>query len=829
VKLWGDAPMADMIPITAHVDPFIVRTKEGHYVQTLRLGGLSFESADDDAINNWHTRLNLWLRNIASPNLALWTHIIRRRDFARTHGTLPPGFARDVDRKYSQRLAGETLMVNELYASLVFRPQVSAAGIGAMKFLKKTDPAGAMAELTDSLEQCAKLRGDVLAALDRYDPEPLGIYVNGGRRFSSLLEFFGVLVNGEWQRMPLPRAPLNEVLGTSDTKFGNEAVEYRTPTRTRFGAFLGFKEYPAIEDDDGVPSTVPGMFNAMLSAPFSFILAQSFAPMTKGAALTKAGLHEQRMVNTDDPSATPGMLKALKIGLGNNAFVAGWHHFTLQVMAESFDGVAEEAGKARLKRLNDNLAIARDMLANTGAVIARETLALKSAFWSQLPGNFDQRPRPSPITSLNMIGMGASFHNYPTGREHGNHWGDALTMFVTNAGSPHHFSLHASDPRVEDGGSRKDVAHTTGLEPTGGGKTVKLAFLVTQAMKFNAAQVIFDKDEGLHILVKRLGGQYLPLKNGKPTGCNPLQLNDTEDAIEFFRNWLRVLVRRNGVGTTVRQERDLEQALMGTMALPRPSRRLSRLVEFLDPTDLEGMHARLLPWCEGGAYGWVFDNPTDQVVPMLDHPTVIGFDVTDFLDNPTVRTPLTQYLFHLVNAMVDGRKMIVWCDEFARLLNDEAFSDFAKNGLEAWRKANAAFVGFTQMASHILDSPIARSIIEQTATWLLGPNPKADRAEYAQLGVPERVFAMLKTELEPGSRQFVIGQGHNWTVAKLDLQGFDAELAVLSGRKENLPLMHRAIAMAGPDPARWGPVFDSLVAGGLSTTLRLPASEIAHA
>ena len=34
-----------------------------------------------------------------------------------------PGFARELNERYRARLAGETLMVNELYISLVYRPQ----------------------------------------------------------------------------------------------------------------------------------------------------------------------------------------------------------------------------------------------------------------------------------------------------------------------------------------------------------------------------------------------------------------------------------------------------------------------------------------------------------------------------------------------------------------------------------------------------------------------------------------------------------------------------------------------------------------------------------
>ena len=118
----------------------------------------------------------------------------------------------------------------------------------------------------------------------------------------------------------------------------------------------------------------------------------------------------------------------------------------------------------------------------------------------------------------------APFHNYPTGRASGNHWGDALALLCTSARSPYHFSLHASDPADPDGGSRKDTGHTFICGPTGSGKTVFIGFLMTLLARQGATQVMFDKDRGLEILVRALGGEYLPLRNGVPTGFNPLQL-----------------------------------------------------------------------------------------------------------------------------------------------------------------------------------------------------------------------------------------------------------------------------------------------------------------
>src|ERR1700719_4571868 len=123
------------IPYTAHVAPEVIVTTQGGYLQTFRLSGASFESADDETLNNWHERLNVTWRNIASPNISLWSHIIRRRDFTHAAKSMGATFADQLARRYQARLANETLMVNELYLSVVFRPVTGAAPSLASKLL----------------------------------------------------------------------------------------------------------------------------------------------------------------------------------------------------------------------------------------------------------------------------------------------------------------------------------------------------------------------------------------------------------------------------------------------------------------------------------------------------------------------------------------------------------------------------------------------------------------------------------------------------------------------------------------------------------------------
>jgi type IV secretion system protein VirB4 len=74
-------------------------------------------------------------------------------------------------------------------------------------------------------------------------------------------------------------------------------------------------------------------------------------------------------------------------------------------------------------------------------------------------------------------------------------------------------------------------------------------------------------------------------------------------------------------------------------------------------------------------------------------------------------------------------------------------------------------------------------------------------------GLSEREFKLIKEQLEPDSRMFLVKQGHTSVVCQLDLKGFDAELAVISGRAGSVERMNHIISQVGEDPAVWLPQF----------------------
>src|ERR1700728_1754949 len=143
---------ASQIPYTAHVSEHVIRTKWGDYVQMFKLSGASFQSADDEQLNNWHERLAIALRNVASPNVALWTHVIRRRERSYPHGVFDGGFASHLNEHYKERISGERLMVNELYLATVYRSTTGVVTNWTSKVLSRTTRDAVELDLRAAIE-----------------------------------------------------------------------------------------------------------------------------------------------------------------------------------------------------------------------------------------------------------------------------------------------------------------------------------------------------------------------------------------------------------------------------------------------------------------------------------------------------------------------------------------------------------------------------------------------------------------------------------------------------------------------------------------------------
>jgi type IV secretion system protein VirB4 len=773
IALRAELDADQYVPYRHHTHADVVLTDDQALVAMFRVNGRYFETVDPAETEAWHSRLNVLARNIASDRLILSVHIVRRAASASDYpmGRFRSAFARRLDDAYRASVLRQ-LYRNDMFLSVVrLPPSVGSDRLASWWTKKRHVQAETSENARQHLEEtCRVLQADLAA----YGLTRFGIRQEDRVAFSEIAEALSLILTGEPRKIPLITGRLSRAVHQDRVVFGREVVRIYGNGDTRHAAVLALKEYPA--------QTWAGQFNRLLQAQYFFSLTQGFGFLTKPASHGILTRKQNQMVATGDKahSQIDGLAEAAD-QLASNVFVMGSHHLALTVFADT------------VPALDRVVAQARSDLADSGAVVAREDLGLEAAFWSHLPGNARLRVRAGVVSSRNWAGM-CPLHGYPQGQVRG-YWGDPIALFRTTGGTPYLFHFHVAD-----------IGNIAMFGPTGSGKTTLLLFLLAQAEKLGVTTVFFDKDRGGEILSRALGGTYLVLPSGQPTGLAPLRaLSNTPENREFLIGWVSSLIKAGDYKLRPDDTRRIAQGVEALLSLAPEHRSLSELRAFLGQQDIDGAGAHLDMWCAGGALGWAFDGDDDHV--RLDAP-FLGFDMTALLDDPDVRGPAMAYLFHRIETLVDGRRLVVAIDEFWKALADPEFRDMVNDKLKTIRKRNGVLILATQSPRDALRSPIAHSIIEQCPTQILMPNARADAEDYRDgLKLTEPEFRMVREDLTVGGRRFLLKQATASVACDLDLSDAPDCIAVLSGRERTVRLMERVITDAGSDPSLWLDAF----------------------
>lgn len=768
-----ELPAGKHLPYARHLDDHTIETRDGLLIQVLQMRGLLFETADTEEINYRKRLRDAMLQAIGSSRYAIYHHVVRRRiDVGLSEGH-PDPFSRQLDAAWRRRLDGKRLYINELFLTLVRRPLQGR--IGRLDRLRERLGRASAAPDAGAAYECHQLgqaRDALMAALGSYEPRLLGVYDTPHGPCSEPLEFFSMLYNGEMRPVLLPLQDLGDYLPYRRISFGQETVELGPAGATprSFMGMVSIKDYPG--------QTAAGMLDELLRLPFELTVSQSFGFVERQAALSTMNLALRRMRSAEDEAVSlRAELSSAKdeIAAGRAGF--GEHHMTIALRGDTPAAVAEGVAEVQAS------------LADLGIISVREEIALEPAFWAQFPGNFRYIARRGLISTGNFAGL-ASGHNFALGRAQGNHWGEAVTLLETTAAGPYYFNFHQGD-----------LGNFTVIGPSGSGKTVVLNFLLAQARKFRPRIIFFDKDRGAELFIRAIGGRYDLLRAGTPSGLNPLQLPDTPANRQFLIDWVAMLAG----GADIDEIARIKDAIDANYEQPADHRRLRHLAELFRgghrPTASD-LWSRLRPWWGDGERAWLFDNPRDRTDLTAES---VGFDMTQILDEPALRTPAMMYLFHRVEERLDGSAAIIVVDEGWKALDDDVFVRRIKDWEKTIRKRNG-IVGFaTQSAQDALESRIASAIVEQAATQIFMANPKARAEDYVGgFGLTPHEFELIRT-LPDNAHCFLIKHGTDSVVARLNLTGEQDLLTILSGRERTVRLLDEIRAQTGDDPAEWIP------------------------
>ncbi|MGX5851051.1 VirB4 family type IV secretion/conjugal transfer ATPase [Mesorhizobium sp. PL10] len=780
-----ERPIATHIPYLRHASDSVIRLESGALLSVIKLDGLFFQTEDQAELNMRSVVQNTMIRALGSSRFSLWSTIIRRQVETELDGSFEDRFCELLNERYMGELRQKRMFTNELYLTVVRSTMRGALGasesvVGILnrgfgrhvQDQRQRETVGELEDLTENM----------VRELQKYGARALGIAYRNGEPYSEPSEFFNAVLScGVPRRMRLPRMGLRNYVGASRLHFGKRTMQAQGAVEedNRYGAMLSIKEYP--------PFTGPGMLDGLLQVNHEFILTQSFTIADKPIAQERISRLQRQIRASDEAgSSVETDIDHAFNSLMNQEAVFGFHHLTLLCLSRDLDGVNKAVSElgASLTDMNINW--------------LREDINLEAAFWAQLPGNHAYIARKSMLSSANFAGL-SSMHNFASGQTEGLHWGRPVTILETSSQTPYWFNFH-----------QRDIGHFLVTGPTGSGKTVALTFLLAQAFRISPRPraVFFDKDRGAEIFVRAIGGDYEVLSPGTPTGFNPLQLENTGANRDFLIRLLRVMLRPAG-GIDVNQEEEdtLERALGRLMQEPAAQRTLANLSGLLIGrfrADANDLHARLRPWIEGEK-AWLFNAPHD--VLSFSGRRVFGFDMTSILDNEELRTPALMYLFHRLDELLTGDPVLFFMDEGWKLLSDDTFSSYIVDKMKTIRKLNG-IVGFgTQSAADIARARASHTLIEQSATNIHFPNPRADEESYIRrFGLTLKEFSFIRNT-PPEKRAFLIKHGNDSVIARLDLSAMPDMVKVLSGRKETVEECEMLRARFGDEPAAWLPHF----------------------
>lgn len=760
-------------PIGRPVSECVTSFEDDRVMLSLRLDGMPFESVNRNEIENRFDALNRLFISLAmdkGSRLALWTTLMRRRVPFNERYAFSSSFMRRFSEKYLERFREESYFENSFFITAVLKTEDIAEG-------------------TEELEELGQ---SMFKALLAYDPEVLTVFERNGVLFSSAYQFIGTLVNGVDERVPVTQTRAQELIPSAWLHFHYDTVEIRSDHATRFASCYDLKDYP---------KSGWGALNPLLTIPVEFTLTQSFGCLGNFEAQKAIRDQINRLQSVGDRASQ--QIDELNLALGQisgRELAFGDYHGALVVYGDT----AHEA-------IGNGTFVTSRALNECGFRWVKATLSAPTTYMSQVPG-CSRKPRPMPKSTRNLASS-FSMHTYPAGKARGNPLGDgsAVMPLQTVSKSLYNFNFHASRPE-EDSMGEKVAGHTLILGATGTGKTTLQLSLLGFLERFDPKIFALDLDRGMQIFIEHLGGLYLPLKAGEPTGIAPFELPDTPKNRQFLYDLVGACGRDENGKLNASEQQQIKHAVDTICTIASlEDRRFSRLLESIPETHANCLAARLAQWCysRNGRFAWALDNAPGSLCDITRQRRV-GFDVTDFLkkDYPPTE-PVLAYLLHLKDLMQQrGGLLATIIEEFWLPARYPTTCELILKVLKTGRKADEFMVLISQSPEDAINCPVFAAIRDQTATKIYLPNPDARADSYAHLNLTDREFTALKA-LSKESRTFLIKQGNQSAFAMLDLYGMPDEIAVLSGSLDNVAIWDDLKAECGDDVERRMTLFQA--------------------
>jgi type IV secretion system protein VirB4 len=397
-----------------------------------------------------------------------------------------------------------------------------------------------------------------------------------------------------------------------------------------------------------------------------------------------------------------------------------------------------------------------------------ETVNTMEAWLGSLPGHPLPNIRRPLVHTLNLADL-LPLSNVWVGRDTNPNplfpeGSPPLLYAATTGATPFRLNIHVGD-----------VGHTLIFGPTGAGKSVLLATLALQFLRYEAATICcFDKGRSLWAVAKACGGRHYDIgaEAQGPAFC-PLSILEGEGDLAWAEEWIATCFELQvGRSPTPRQREAIHRGMQLLRDAPASARSLT---EFCASVQDKDVRDALAHYTIDGAMGHLLDSAEDR----LEDVHLAVFEVEELMAmGERNALPVLLYLFRRFERSLKGQPALLLLDEAWLMLGHAVFREKIREWLKVLRKANCAVCIATQSLSDASRSGILDVLMEQCPTKIYLPNLEADKGGssgvlgprdlYTMLGLNDREVEMIKSAIykrqyyytsPEGRRLFELGLG----------------------------------------------------------------------
>ncbi|NMM43931.1 type IV secretion system protein VirB4 [Rhodospirillaceae bacterium KN72] len=386
-------------------------------------------------------------------------------------------------------------------------------------------------------------------------------------------------------------------------------------------------------------------------------------------------------------------------------------------------------------------------------VYSVETAGAPVVWFNRIPGN-DHLLRPlrlldSPIAAL------WPFHYAAIGLEKSPYGDRPVRLFQTASGQAYAFQFHVAE-------KRRSIGNYLVFAPSGGGKSTLIMHLLGGLAKFtDVRSYVFDSKEGARFMVEAFGGAY---QSYDSLALNPLDVG-AETVATRKRIYLALKSLIDEESTDDEDEADLAHAVQLAFKLAPPERTLDAIYEFAF-RKRSGLRRSMSKWVtdgkgNAGLNAHIFNAPRDSLSGFLGQSFLVGINMNEALGDPVLGPPIVTHIASAIetaahNQLGDVGGFNVFIDEAANLMRNAGFKSLVAEWYREIRKLNGAIGVAFQDPTALFDSGVAEAVVENTATTIFFPNPKANLTALQRFNLNSEQIGFIMTPPAPGQRRVLV-------------------------------------------------------------------------